>query len=158
VEFAAWIRTDPRIKLRLMTEKELYIIIQDGTVFIKDNNDDRILYRIRQQELPLKMNDDTSEWIMQLMDKTWIDVGTLYRLAQTIKQEFPDNDIDWRKTFFIVEKSNYLDTLGDILTEKHKSVTKNVYEMIDFGRKETNKETHQIIEEILDKRLTEFNL
>ena len=81
--------------------KDLYIVIQDGTVEIRDAEDDyNILFRINRNDLPLKMKDETSEWINQLMDKNWIDTGILYRLARTIMTEFPDNSIDWRKTFF----------------------------------------------------------
>jgi hypothetical protein len=141
-----------------MTDRELYIIIENGTVFIKDNDDDEILYHISRQELPSTRYGDTSELIMQLMEKTWIDLGTLYRLAQTIKQEFPNNGIDWRKTFFMVEKANYLETLGEVMTEQHESLANSLYEKIKFGQKETNDETHKIIDTILDKRLKEFNL
>lgn len=138
--------------------RDLYITITDGSVMIMDSDHDNILYRIRREELPLKMEDGTSEWIMQLMDKTWMDVGNLYRLAQYIKSEFPKNSIDWRKTFFIVEKGKYLDTLGEALIPKMESITSNVFEMIELGRKEFNAETHKIIDEIVTKRLNEFGL
>jgi len=59
-----------------MNKKDLYIKAEDGEVFLKDTDTNDIVYRIRRQELPLKRNGKESEWIMQLMDKTWIDVGT----------------------------------------------------------------------------------
>jgi hypothetical protein len=84
--------------------KDLQIKIEAGTLFIIDSDDGNIIYDIPKQELPkTRTEDNLSEWIMQLMYKTWINTEILYQLAVVIKREFPDNPIDWRKTFFIVE-------------------------------------------------------
>jgi len=138
--------------------RDLYLTIENGDVIIRDLDEDEILYRIRKEELPLTRSGSDSEWIMQLLPKTWINIEILYKVAQHIQREFPDNKINWRDTFFVVEKSKYLDSLGDILTEKSDSVAKDVKTKIDFGQKETNEETHKIIEEIVNRRLKEFGL
>lgn len=81
-------------------------------------------------------------------NQTWISTEILYKLAQVIQREFPDNKISWKETFFIVEKAKYLDTLDDVLTEKSESITKSLMNKIDFGQKETSEETHEIIDRI----------
>ena len=88
----------PREKAQGDFSAELFVETILEPEFMKMDSDDEIVYRINQHELPLKRDGNRSEWIMQLMDKLWIDVATLYRLAQTIKQEYPENTIDWRET------------------------------------------------------------
>lgn len=137
--------------------REVHLTIENGVVLFHDSNHD-ILYRINRKELTQTRDSHYSEWIMQLLDKTWINSQILYELARHIQQQFPDNKIDWRKTFFVVEKSKYLDTLGDVMTEKNDSITKSLMTKIAFGQKETNEETHKIIDEIVNRRLNEYGL
>lgn len=120
--------------------KNLYIITEHDFVTIKDADDDDFKYPIRKQELPLTRDGDKSEWIMHLLLKTWISTEILYKLAQVIQREFPGNKINWKETFFVVEKAKYLDTLGDVFAEKSESITKNLMTKIDFGQKETSEE------------------
>jgi hypothetical protein len=138
--------------------KDLYIEEDDDIILIKDSNDDRVFYRIRKAELLRTREDSYSDWIMQLLSKTWASTGLLYQLAKLIQHQYPDNKINWKKTFFVVEKSKYLDSLGDVLTEKTGSVAKDTFAEIDFGRKENNDETNKLIDEIVDVRLKEFGL
>ena len=138
--------------------RNLHLTVENDVIVIKDSDDDGVLYRIIKQELPLTRDDSYSEWIMQLLPKTWINTEILYKLSQRIQREFPDNKINWRKTFFVVEKSKYLDSLGDVLTQKSESITKSMMSKIDFGQQETNEDTHKIIEEIVNRRLKEFGL
>lgn len=138
--------------------RDLYLEEDGDMVLIRDSNDDRVVYRIRKAELPRTRDGSYSEWIMHLLLKTWVSVGILYKLAQLIQREFPDNKINWKETFFAVEKSKYLDSLGDVLIEKTGSLTKDTFTEIHFGQKETNEETHKLVDEIVDTRLREFGL
>jgi hypothetical protein len=138
--------------------KKLHLLVENETVVIRDSESDQVLYRIIKQQLPSTRDGSYSEWIMQLFTKTWINTDILYKLAQLIKREFPDNIIDWRKTFFAVEKSKYLDSLGDVLTAKSDSITKNLFTKIELGLQKTNEDTHEMVNEILEVRLKEFGL
>ncbi len=115
-------------------------------------------YSIRIDFLDEKSSDNTSEWIMQLMDKTWVSNDLLYRIAQFVDKKHPDNSIDWKATFFIVEKAAFLNSMSGILTEKKSTITEELIEQVQLGIKETNDENHKIIEQIMNKRLMEYDL
>ncbi len=139
-----------------MKDNELYISTINGTVYIKDVDSTDVYYYIRFQELGLRRVDKTSEWIMQLIEKSWIDLGTLYRLAQIIEFEFPDSGIDWRETFFIAEKGRYHDVFGDLLLMNNGSEVDGLIDIIDFCRREDDEIKNLIISKIIAKRAKEF--
>lgn len=137
---------------------QLRLKLEDRIVSIIDKNQGDTIYTIRKSELARTIDEGLSEWIMQLLEKTWITTELLYQLALLIKKEFPKNSIDWYKTSFVVEKSNYLNSLGDVMISRKESLTASAFEEIKFGRKESNEETHTIIREIVYKRLEELGL
>lgn len=132
-------------------------VVGDG-ITIVDATDDFLLWEIGIQDLPKKSNNETSLWITNLMDKIWIDVGTLYQLAKIINTRFPKNTIDWRETFFLVEMKSYVKTFGEVLIPKKESAAEEVSEEVKFRMKENNDETIGIVDEIVTKRLIEFGL
>ena len=82
------------------------IIIQSDTVLIPQGEDGSY-YPIQIAELEEIRGDNESglsEWIMQLLDKTWISPELLYEMAVLIQITKPDNQINWRNTFAVVEK------------------------------------------------------
>lgn len=128
--------------------RNLHLTIENEVVRIKDT--DGILYTIRKSELPLTRDEDNSEWVMQLLDKTWINTEILYQLAKLIQNEFPNNAIDWRATFFVVEKSEHIEALfkeGDSFLDK-----------IKLGQKENNEETNKLIDEKVNENLKKYGL
>ncbi|HEY0272903.1 MAG TPA: hypothetical protein VGC22_06935 [Chitinophaga sp.] len=48
-----------------------------------------------------------SAWVHALRNKSWATVPFLYDLASTIQAKAPDNQIDWKHTFYIVENDDY---------------------------------------------------
>ncbi len=77
------------------------IKLEDGSlVFYDENGED--FYSIRHDLLADKMSDGDSEWINQLSEKSWATKATLQQVADIIKQEFPDNDINWVTTNRII--------------------------------------------------------
>ena len=136
--------------LRLnIAETEVEIIDSDGDV----------LYTIYKDELPFTINHNLSKWILHLEEKTDITTRILYELAQYIQLNYPMNNVNWEKTFFIVEKGRYLNEMENILTTKSASIIDSVFSAIEFGMDETKKdETHSIINNIVRKRFAEFNL
>jgi hypothetical protein len=144
--------------INLFLMSELYFKSKDGDILILDSEDDSILYRIRREELMLKMTHDLSEWIMQLEEKTWMDSDALYRLAQFIKLEFPDNTIDWYNTFFVVEKGRFLEELFAVMYPEKQSLVDRAFGQITFNREESTEENHKIVHEILIKKLVDFQL
>ena len=101
---------------------------------------------------------DNSEWILHLLTKTCISINTLYELAVVIKREFPNNSIDWQKTFFIVEKKNYFDFIGDLLLPEEESISKSVVNKTLFNRQESTPEKDIEIEEIVRNTLRDYGL
>jgi hypothetical protein len=61
----------------------------------------------------------------------------------------------WRK---IHSGKNYLERTGDILLPKDESGSINLFDMVEYGRNESNEEIHKYIEDIVNKRLKEYNL
>jgi hypothetical protein len=128
--------------------RNLHLTVENEVVRIKDT--DGILYTIRKSELPLTRGENNSEWIMQLLEKTWINTQILYQLAKLTQKEFPDNDIDWRATFFVVEKSEHIEALvkeGDSFRDR-----------IKLGQRENNAETNRLIYEKVDENLKAYGL
>lgn len=48
-----------------------------------------------------------SAWVYELKNKSWATVALLYDLAAAIQKKVPDNQIDWRHTFYLVENDDY---------------------------------------------------
>ena len=111
------------------------------------------MYTIRKAELPRTRDGNVSEWIMQLMPKKWVDKETLYQLASIIKREYPTNSIDWHRTFFVVEKAAYLDSLAKVLIPKEASIVDRFYAKIDLGMKESTPETDKLIDQEVARSL-----
>jgi hypothetical protein len=140
-----------------MTNKKI-TLTNDGDFIIFIDSSGNEIYNIGKDELPEIRNEEYSNWIMQLLTKMWVTIDVLYDLAVIIENEFPDHTINWYKTFYVVEKKNFLEFAGDILLPYEKSSSKDFFTMVEFGQKETNAETHQIIDEIVKGKLKEYNL
>ena len=136
----------------------IHIEVKEDSVYFITTDNQEIIYDISKQHLPRTDEDNISEWIMQLRHKTWIKTEILYQIASIIKKEFPKNTINWNETFFIVEKVNYLEALEGLLLADKEETSESTYEMLKFRRRETNEETQKIVEEIVNKKLSEFEL
>lgn len=77
------------------------IKLEDNALVFYAGTDD--IYTIPRNDLASKLNDGVSEWIHQLSEKSWATSELLKDVASKIKQEFPDNDIDWEQTDLIIE-------------------------------------------------------
>lgn len=141
------------------------IVVQDDTVLIPQGEDGGY-YHIRTAELEDIRGDSEqglSEWTMQLLDKTWITPTMLYDLACLTQKIRPDNRINWRNTFAVVEKKNYLEKAGEILKMADEPKDKGsafgeLLKMIKLGQEEHNGETNLRIAEIVNKKLLEYGL
>ena len=105
-----------------------YITNKENHVIINSLNQDRGPYEIVKISLDDRRNEIYSDWILHLMNKTWIEKQDLYELAVIIRDEFPKSEIDWFKTFFAVEMQYSLPTQGTPLscTEMVRNVTKKL--------------------------------
>ena len=84
------------------------IEIEDNIVDIYDMNSDDPIYSFPKDTLADVIYSDgycISEWINQLIGRTWIDAAILYKLAKLIQQEFPNNNIDWDITYKMIVNS-----------------------------------------------------
>ena len=148
-----------------VTQLPSSIRIQNDTVLIPQGEDGGY-YSIRTAELDEvrgNIESGLSEWIMQLLDKTWISPALLYELAVLTQKTKPDNRISWRNTFAVVEKKNHLEKAGEILNmadepEVKGSAFGEVLKMIKLGQEEQNDETNSRIAEIVKRKLAEYGL
>jgi hypothetical protein len=84
------------------------IEIEDNIVDIYNSNSEEPIYSFPKDALADVIYSDgyyISEWINQLIGRTWIDATILYKLAKLIKQEFPNNNIDWDITYKMIDNS-----------------------------------------------------
>lgn len=104
-----------------------------------------------------------SSWIMHILGKTWCEHYALYEIAQIIVNEFPENRIDWKSTFLIVEKTFHDKEVKrkkdmenpDIANE---SVVASVLNSIQIGIEESNETTNQEISKIVDELLKRYRI
>lgn len=76
----------------------------DSLVFIDEENEE--IYSIREDLLADVMSDNgASEWIHQLLEKTWASRETLLEVASIIKNKFPQNNINWEITNRLISNS-----------------------------------------------------
>lgn len=146
------------------TPSKRLILVQNDTILIPEG-DDGSYYRIRIAELSeiRGSNDGLSEWIMQLLDKTWINSDLLYGLAVLIQKLQPANQINWRNTFTVVEKKFYLDKAHEALKMADEPNTaqssfEEVLSIVKLGQAEANPETDSRVKEIVEKSLLNFGL
>lgn len=66
--------------------------------------------------------DGVSGWIQQISEKTWSDIESIYRLGSIISKYTKYSRIDWKATFFLVEKSFFIDK---IIQQRKESQIKN---------------------------------
>ncbi|PUZ28103.1 hypothetical protein DCC81_01060 [Chitinophaga parva] len=55
-----------------------------------------------------------SAWVLELRNKSWATLTFLYELATAIQTKAPDNQIDWKHTFYIVENDDYHQQLATL--------------------------------------------
>lgn len=140
----------------------IQIKLEGETVNLYAENGATPKYSIRKCELPLTRIEKkikTSEWVDQLHDKTWIEKDTLYELACLIEIHFPDNEIDWRATFFPVEKESYLAHVINVkeMTADDSQET-DVFDTIKIGQEEQSEEVNNTISKIVEQKLNEYKL
>lgn len=141
-----------------MKVKRISLVLDGNLVLFVDSDKGEPIYSFRKDELPLTRDGDYSEWILHLLTKTWISINTLYELAVVINREFPNNSIDWKKTFLIVERKNYFDFTGNLLLPEEESISKSVVNKILFNRQESTPEIDIEIEEIVRNNLRDYGL
>lgn len=142
----------------------IIIKVEKKIVNLYKNDEDSPIYSIRKSELPLTRKESghqISEWIEQLTSKTWMEENTLYELAVLIQKEFPENIINWKETFFPVEKRQYLDHVNvtkRLVSNNKKSIVDNLIDSIKTGVEESNDFVNTEIYRIVEKNLKHYGL
>ena len=82
---------------------DLKVRVNETIVLISDH-DDKVLWQLPLAELPAKIiHECLSRWVLFLSREGWVTLDALYRLAEIIETNCPDNIIDWEWTFALVE-------------------------------------------------------
>lgn len=77
-------------------------ITNNSVDFFKDGKSTPI-YQIPKVNLAETLNNGNSSlWINQLLSKSWIEEQALYEFSEIIQKEFPNNNIDWKSTYSII--------------------------------------------------------
>lgn len=142
------------------------IEIKDNNVNIYNNNRTELIYSIQKNTLAGVIDcngNKVSEWIHQLMDKTWIEKNTLYNLAKLIQLKFPNNNIDWFNTFFMVEKKQYIEQVKqvkDLVLARDSSQTDfdSLFEAVNIGIEENNDFTNNVISKTVINKLEQMGI
>lgn len=143
------------------------IEIKENIVYIyKEEDREDPIYSIREDELGETLDSNghkISDWVNQLLQKTWIEYHILYDLARIIQKTIPINSIDWFNTFCIVEKSYYLNhvkntkELGSTV-DTNLSQFNSLQEAIKRGIEEQNDIINNHIAEIVESQLVKYGL
>lgn len=127
--------------------------------------DSDCIYSFRREELADVLPDkkDISDWIHQLLGKSWIEKKVLYELARIIQSEFPQNNISWEHTFFMVEKKFYLKHAIAVDEEfdesgKTESLVDSLFRAIKVGKEEQNDSVNTKVHEIARGNLKQYGL
>jgi hypothetical protein len=113
-------------KFNFYPSRKNYIINKENVVVINSLNQDRGPYVIDKRSLDDRRNEIYSDWVLHLMNKTWIEKQDLYELAAIIRDECPQADIDWFKTFFVVEMHYFPQGTPYSCTDMVRIVTKKL--------------------------------
>ena len=134
------------------------IINKSGFVNIVDPNTNKTMYRIRKSLLGDTRDGNISEWITQLSGKMWVATTLLYQLALVIIEEFPDKSIDWKTTFFGVEKGVAINEAVDLDDSVKNSGVAQVMMMIKLGQQFMGDGTDDKIRKLVSSRLREYGI
>lgn len=99
-----------------------------------------------------------SDWIHQLLEKTWADKDSLYKVGALLSKHTKDSKIDWKSTFYTVErmffireiqdqeklKSDGPEIIGGVEIHSSKSIHDSIMRTIEIGR-ETHTEENKIL-------------
>jgi hypothetical protein len=133
-------------------------------IFANDSNDS--IYTIPKANLDDILNkvdgEIISDWINQLLGKTWIEHSILYEVAQIIVREFPKNKIDWQSTFFMVEKHFHDKEVKRKLAIENPGIEEDaitsLFNSIQIGRQESNETTRNEILKNVDDLLKKYGI
>jgi hypothetical protein len=82
------------MRITKITEEEL------GIEILVNGDYDYFIPKYRYNEV---IQNNISSWINQIMFKTWADIDSLYRIGAILSKQCSRSDIDWVKTFELVE-------------------------------------------------------
>jgi len=136
-------------------------ILEEGNIIVLvDSNDNTKYYEIEKSRFEETIHNNLSDWILHLDNKSWMHNNTcvLYELAAIICKECPKNTINWHSTFFGIEKGEYLGHLADSLLPLEKDSFEKIINRFKFFCEQSTPENHQIIEEIVNQKLTNYHL
>lgn len=88
-------------------KKHYFELSKDNLVIFHSENDGEFSnYPIVRNQLKLIRNDEdkSSEWIMQILDKSWSTEEMMIELAELIKKEAPISEINWQNTLKAIER------------------------------------------------------
>lgn len=151
------------VKLDDLENPKRQIVLQliTDTVCILDINENLVLREQSINDFLITDKNGLCMEIVHLLDKNWINTEILYEIASYVHLKRPNSNINWKDTFFVVEKENYLNSgIQDIKNPEAlpKTFFKKYMSIIEFRRDESNDETDKIIEEIVVLQLKENNL
>jgi len=141
------------MKLEIVQNLELLNIIEYG-------NPENCPYTIQKVNLAdtlLIYGEVYSDWMNQLNRKSWINNKVLNQLAVIIHTEFPDNKINWKSQFFMVEKKEYLEFVYEVKnTNVVKKPNDEIMDRINIGIDENNEEINSMVTTIVSNKLKEL--
>lgn len=139
------------------------LVLQEEGDFllIVDSETGREEYDIPMTFLEETRGEGESECIAELRGRIWVSTEILYKLAAYIHSNCPNHNIDWHKTFFVVEKASFLEETGPLLkpdSDGNKGYNSSLSRRVELGMEQNNEETNQMIDEIVASRLKEYGL
>ena len=94
-----------------------------------------------------------------MLEKTWADNPLLYKVGQLIQQTYPDNNINWQSTFYMVEKKDFINKSFE-MKKTLETGTNDIdfIEYVKFASSNLNREMDESISEIVSQQLRHFKI
>lgn len=148
---------------------EIQVLFKKNSVqILNSENREKVLYTIPKSQLAstgIEYGDNKiSLWIYELSDKSWVQKYNLYELARIIQSIYPNNTIDWRHSFVIIERRFQIRRLFEKCGYKNSTVMGSqglfdnyiaYLEFISFFKEKVNEND---IELMVDSELKKYNL
>ncbi|MBN2595412.1 MAG: hypothetical protein JXR82_01340 [Marinifilaceae bacterium] len=136
--------------------KQITVEVEEQFISFLDD-DLKVLSIIPIEDLPNTLLWCHSECILGLMMEDWIDIEALYEVAFLIEEIYPNNHIQWGRTFIVVEKASFRKFQHNCLPGGNEiGITKR--DLFAYGLQDTDEEISPMLSEIIAQRLVQHNL
>lgn len=114
--------------------------------------------------------DGVSDWIHQLLEKKWADKDSLYKVGALLSRHTKDSKIDWKSSFYMVErmffireiqdqeelKSDGPEIIGSVEIHSSNSIHESIMRTIEIGRETHTEENKRLMNQCVKTSMKKY--